>query len=411
MTRRTAIASLALGAASCARWLRPVQASPSFAAFSLAEAQKRLRTNNRDTAIASLGGFTRLLGLVHDRARGDLVLVGHARATGDSVALDDFVAAIRALVGRTEWPLVSIDKMPDTGTTGKQRVRFEGVSRCGFAEQLLAADLFLKRAALGLPPADTLPIPSFFSLCEDAARRDAWTGHVSSRLWFHPLEASMLVREDVVAIRQLNVGVRTEVVSDVAGLRDELSDEYAAAFTTHLEQIASGASEVRRLKNLFDIVALVSQLESFENADLQYWLSDYPLPDVAIPEELPLLRRTASVENAGRLRSLEVDGGVDMRLLATRLYEGDHTAFRDAVLRSRPDRTALSWRVPLGGWRFFGEANGPTSGSAPESEPVLGSYLERRVFDPPTGAGGRFDPRGGVTTDVKINPKDFARKP
>lgn len=413
MTRRTALVSLALGAASCARWIRTASASSLFVAFSMREARRRLEAVAPEIEIASLGGMTRVLGLIHDRSVRDLIVVGRVRPGQDPIALDDFVAAIRALLLRKQFPLLSIDKTPETSKTGRQVVRAEGTARGEpFTAQLFAADMTLKKAALGLPAADNLPLRSFFHMCIDAARQGGWAGHVSSRLWFHPLDASLLVREDVVAIRELRVGVRTEVPGGAEGARDEISHAYAAAFTANFDRIVidSRFLEVRRLRNLFDLVALAHGLESFSDADVSYWIEKYPMPEVTIPEEVELLRREARVEIGGRTLLLEVDGGVDTKLRSARLREGDHIAFRTAVLRSRPDREALVWRVPLAGWRFRREADDEAD-VVTDGERVLGTYLERRLYDAPVSGGRVVDPRGGVTADVIIDPRDFRRKP
>src|SRR3990172_6543256 len=135
MTRRDAMAHLlylSLGLFSCRR---AATRSPQFAAFSLREAQRHLRGGQPGGVISRLGGINRPLGVVHDRRGNDVIMAGEIRPDAGSIALDDFVAAIRALFVQGQWPLVSIDKKPETPATGKQRIRFEGVARSSFAAQ------------------------------------------------------------------------------------------------------------------------------------------------------------------------------------------------------------------------------------------------------------------------------------
>src|SRR2546426_17113 len=345
MNRRAALLTLAAGVASCRR---PDDGPSHFRAFSMREAQRSLAAGVRSKLVDRIGGIEHLLGVVYDPNQEDAIVVGHS-ATGQApIELDDFVAAIRARLVHEQWPLVSIDKTPETRVTGKQQIRFEGVSDCAFADHLLAADVFLKKVALGLPPANELPVRSFFDLCAEAANNGKWDGRISSRLWFYPLNASLLLREEVAAIRQLRIGVRTEVAGENHDLaRDEVSDQYAAELTQHFDAIAVRFPEVGRLKNLFDLVALASGLERFRQADLSYWVNEYPLPRVSIPKEFNLLRREARISSSAGSRLLEVNGGIDTRLLFSRLADGDHKAFQQAVLWSRPSRNALVWPVPL----------------------------------------------------------------
>ena len=117
ITRRALLTAVPLVAASCARWI-PRGETLRFAAFSLREAQRRIRSGADTTESASIGNLRRLLGAVHDRINNDVVIVGMLGGDGDPLSLDDFVAAMRAIVRNGEWPLVSIDKADDTTTTG-----------------------------------------------------------------------------------------------------------------------------------------------------------------------------------------------------------------------------------------------------------------------------------------------------
>jgi hypothetical protein len=91
-------------------------------------------------------------------------------------------------------------------------------------------------------------------------------------------------------------------------------------------------------------------------------------------------------------------GGVDMKLLAMRLRDGDHTVFELAVLRSRPAGNALSWPVPLNGWPGW---SGDTESDSTPPAPSIGSHIERRFGEQ------REQPRGGVSTRVHIGANDF----
>jgi hypothetical protein len=401
MTRRTALAGLALGVAGCRvpnGRTRPPGIG-GFLAFSLREAERRHRTAKERSTVGSLAGISRLIGVVHDPGSRDWVLAGHVRDGAPGLALDDLVAAIRARLIHREWPLVSIDKTPDTKVSGKQVIRFEGgVARTAFGRQLLDADIVLKMAALGLGAAARLPVRSFFSLCEEAARRDGSMEAVRSRLWFHPLNASLMSREEVFVIRALSVGVRTQVLGRDADpmnqTADSMSDRFAAALTANYPEAARRFPEVARLASLFNYVAIAKGIESGGGAGLDYWLREYSVPAVETPSHYQLVRRESRVESGRGALVLEMDGGVDTRVLEMRLRDGDHTAFRQAVLESRPSPDALWWPVPLRGWPgALTEGN-----SSSPSEPAIGSFIDRRVVQAPNGQ------RGGLDTRIEISP-------
>jgi hypothetical protein len=152
--------------------------------------------------------------------------------------------------------------------------------------------------------------------------------------------------------------------------------------------------------------------------DLSFWLRDYPLPPIQVPREVNLLRRSTQISTSGGERVLEIEGGVDTRLLTMRLANGDHTAFRDAVLRTRPSVDALSWPVPLEQWRFAGVTTSPPSTKSMASP---GTQLERRLAETsspplpdtppsPLASPSSSDPRGGVRADVVIRPGDIRRQ-
>jgi hypothetical protein len=402
MTRRQAIAAITVLTMACRRTASKSEPD-RYVAFSLRAAEARLKANRDVASIQSLAGIRKLLGYVRDPETRDHMLVGVRHDDGPEIALDDFVAALRAIVVRGQYPLVSIDRTATTRESGTQRVRFEGVSESSFAQHLLAADITLKRAALNMV---TLPIASYFAMCEKAARDEQLRGDIGSRLWFHAHDVSLLEREDVVAIRRLKVGVKAEVIGAAPDQRDEVADRYAALFTEQFDPIGQQFPELRRLTALFELVAVCRGLETAPRPDLDYWLHEYAVRPVTIPGELAVMKQVQQIETPHGKRSLEIEGGIDMRLLNLRLNAADHMAFRDAVVRTRPDAQALVWPVPLQAWRFSGAASTVPMVNA-ASAPV-GAHLERRMaasVPRPVDA-----PRGGVKANVVIRPEDIEKK-
>lgn len=326
-------------------------------AFSLRQAEAAVRANAPAAAEARrMVGITRIVAAVVDERGAEVIVVGEREPRQPAIALDDLVVALRARLLHNHWPLVSIDRTADTARTGQQVVRFESGSatRTGFHGAMLAADVALKRIALDLASAEIWGVPSYFNLCLRAAAESKLEERVSSRFWFRPFDASQIVvREGAVVVQHFRLGVDVEVLSvngnsPGADARDKLGDRFAARMSERLPELAGYFPEIGRLGRLFELVALARGLEMQQRLpSLDYWLKSYAVAEVDTPATYPLLKRSEKVSAGGAQRTLEIDGGVEMRAAAARLADGDVTALRQVVLRARPEGNALSWRVPV----------------------------------------------------------------
>jgi hypothetical protein len=350
-----------------------------------------------------LGGMTRLLGAVQDG--GETILAGLVETSGEGCTLDDLANALRSLVLLGQYPLVSIDKTPETFVNGVQKIRVEGANRSGMlAAKLICADITLKKSALG--DGISLGFPSYFDLTTERARSGASEGHVSSRLWFHAEDSSLLLRPEACILQRLRIGVRTEQVSAAESGNDEPGERFAAAFTSGFEGIAVKQASIGRLYPVFGAVAIARGMSAFREADLDYWLHGYAVCKTETPTTYPLLRREVNIEKGGRVASvLEVNGGVDTRVFAARLRDGEWPAFAEAVVKSRPSRDALLWAVPLDGWRYL-----PTgSESTPSGASMPGTHLDSTIRPASTIPSTGW--RGGIDESVNIDDGAIRRKP
>src|SRR5437879_6404377 len=92
---------------------RPGEAADnSLVAYSLNAAERMVKSGGRDPEIANLAKITRLMGLMYDRQRRDVVVIGRAEEGRPTLSLSDFVVALRAVILLEQWPLVSIDPTP-----------------------------------------------------------------------------------------------------------------------------------------------------------------------------------------------------------------------------------------------------------------------------------------------------------
>jgi len=345
--------------------LRSRSAGPalSFRAYSLREAQRLTGRHAGGRDLTRLGGITALAGMVYDASGRDIILVGRANAGQPAITLDDLVVGLRAVLVRDEFPLVSIDRTPETGRTGKQTILFKGdISDTQFGKDLLEADIALKKLALELLPSGVPQVRSYFTDFLDKAARGDAAGLIGSRFWFYIAgDPSFAAVDGVFIIRQMRIGVKTEVmyasvkglpVSDPGRVQDASADEFSGQVTEHYFDLCRTYPQVGRVKTLLDVVSLGKGVQTFPpDPELIRWLREYEVTAVATPREYDLLRRQEAVPGSNGME-VELNGGVELRARVLRLKAGDTSALRDAVLASRPKPDSLTWGVPLEGWEI-----------------------------------------------------------
>ena len=193
-----------------------------YLAFSLRVAQDRITSTSRwgdfrkiHPDVLTLASMSRIRGLVYDRENRDIILVGERDSRRATLTLDDLVVALRARFIHGEWPLVSIDPVEGTQRIDTQVVRFAGgIQNTQFGQDILAADCELKQIGMGLMPAGVAGVRTYWDLStkQRGNRQAREERKVISRFWFYPVTPSVCVKEDVIAIRGLKVGVFTEVL-------------------------------------------------------------------------------------------------------------------------------------------------------------------------------------------------------
>ncbi len=348
--------------------------------------------------MSPLADITRPLGLVYDPDAQDLIIFGQV-GDGDPILLDDLVVMMRTVLESGTWPLCSIDQTPKTPLTGMQTVRFEGIENTSLGADCFLADTTLKALALGQLTAESVNIPSYFDMLLNDIQEDGQRASVSSRLWGYPMQPSLIRRENTFAIRDLKAGVQAEAVRDPTSqmepLRDEIAEEFALQLTQSYDQLSSEYPELGKMAAMFRLAALAYGMRSLHDSpDLRYWLDEYDVPVVMTETEYPALRRTETLDLDEETLTVQVEGGIGMDGGTLRLEDGDLSVLREAVLQSRPDRGALTWRIPLrNAWFVSDAALDETEAASGESRRGAaadgGTYLTRRVETMPRTAPGR----------------------
>lgn len=362
-----------------------------YVTFSLKFAQEKITSTPKGEdyrklypEVFTIGSITNVRGLVYDQNTKDIILVGEKDKGRAILTLDDFVVALRARFIHGKWPLVSIDPTKDSKNTQMQIVRFEGgIDDTQFGEVLFNADYRLKQISMGLLPTGVPGLKSYWDLGMERVREDTIeSSKIRSRFWFYPVLPSVSVREDVVAIKGLKVGVFTEVLSaeidgkkieNLSTFNDSAGDMFAKTVSNNFEGLSKAHQSYLRLQGLLELVALTKAMAEMDKIpDLTFWIKEYRVKELKTKKEVEVLRRKEEYKFQGADRIYtgyqEFSGGVQLMAIALRLKAGDITALRDAVLKTKPKTDALSWSFVVGEWLI------PTSTGEIKMEDLAGLF-------------------------------------
>ena len=364
-----------------------------YIAFSLKVTQQMILSTPQDKdyrkqhpAVFTLGGITAMKGLVYDRKTGDLILVGQRDPERAILTLDDFVVALRAWFIHGKWPLVSydptptrinksktgktylsvsIDPTPDTEKTQMQVVHFEGgIEDTQFGQDLLNSYCHLLQLKEGIVYSGIDVVKSYREIFIEQGEK--LSSNLESGFWFFPLFPHVSIKEDVVAIKKLKVGVFTKVLyaeingyrvicsntgSNTLRLRDDVAaDKFAKAVSDNFEKLAMKYYPFSRLIGLYEMSSLLRGIEELDSKpDLAFWLKNYQVKKANTPKEINPLKwmedEDYELRYAGVVYSdyKELPSGVKLMAIALRLKAGDEMALKEVVLGTRPEPDGLSW--------------------------------------------------------------------
>jgi len=329
-----------------------------FVAYSLKEAEKRLKSGRIDREVTYLGGITHPIAVIYDEEKEDVILVGEVNGGGQQISLDDFVVAMRAILKHKTPPLVSIDRTNETAKTGKQKVRFEGgIENTKFGKDLLEADVILKKMGLGKLRTDIWGVKSYFDMSADEWEKTGKENEVTSRFWFVPSKEGSFVgvRRGVAIVDRLRITVKTEVMS-ANRVRDEIGERFAMMIASNFDDLSTYYAPLKRLDPLFRLTGLAEGINKWHSnfgislPEAHFWLEEYKVSKVETPKEYPLKKNERTLERNGIRKKLTVDGGIKLEALILELQDKSIDALKEIVMKSRPDGSPLIWEVPLEAW-------------------------------------------------------------
>ena len=328
-----------------------------FFAYSLGAAERLAKNHGRasDEQLQQLGRITKVKGLLVDPVARDCILVGERDPSLPALRLDDLVVMLRSvfLHHDGEAPGVTINPNKEDMRHGLQQVRYFGhVDRTRVGRVCFDADYLMKKIGLSLTPSRVDGVRTYFKLsCDEAARSGRKRTEVLSRFWYYPVVSRVVTLGNGVLLDRCELAVLCEVlagsvdgrsIENTSDFYHEPSEQFAESFSEHFDELADVWPSIRELRSLSTLAALARGLGRTETPpNLDYWLSEYRVPLVDTPTEIPV------VSNASPLHGFEAYGGVVLEALSVRLKQRDVTAFAEGVLQARRPRDALVWSLYL----------------------------------------------------------------
>jgi len=366
----------------------PAAEPPSpFLAYSLREAALRAESGKANPELLTLGGITRVAGMVYDRKGNDVILVGLAAPDLPEVHFDDLVVALRARLVHGEWPLVSIDPLPDSDRTKLQRVRFDGhIEDTSFGRDFLDCDILLKLYSLQMVK-NVAAVRPYNLLVEDGVRAAVERGGAEvlavrwcraedgvtlarthegmavsgaysyqARFWFYVLEPYVYAHKgDVFCIKDLRLALQSESgPEDDPQPQDEPRKRFSEEWTEHFPDVCREYPTLRKLKALYDLLAVAEAVRTLgDQPYLHYLLDGYAVPPAPTDKDCKLEELYGLVERSDGLRHLlRISGGIELTSEVKFLNAGNVAQLRSVVIGSRPSAGALTWPLPLADWRM-----------------------------------------------------------
>jgi len=361
----------------------------SFMAFSLREAQNTLKNNSikKDSTLLTLGGITRISGMVIDRQNNDIILVGKRNNELPKANFDDFVVALRARLVHNELPMVSIDPNENTDKTGIQEVRFGGqIENTSFGSDLLESDIFLKKYSLELEQ-QVEDVYSYKKLLLDdeiekmktngiLPTKIHWISYDSiydyhgnvqesesvkqSRFWFNYKDPYQVrIRGNVFCITALDIIVEKEVKNSEVIDSDNseiiaADQKFADSFSSKYYLIGETNPIINKLKLLFDMTAIAEGLKKTKDIpDVEYLKYEYQIAPVENRKNFELIRKCAVINrNDNKISLIQLSGGIETSVEINWLNSGDVGYLENIVLKSRPSQKSLFWKLPLDEWEM-----------------------------------------------------------
>lgn len=248
------------------------------------------------------GELRRIHGLLIDRAKGDVSLVGSAEGKGPAIDIDDIIVALQSVWRDGASPMCSLDPDP-RDLYGPQRTVVGGVPRSShFAKAMIDADYAMKRVTFGAVPS---PVPGFQSWKDLFSHKQ---GRVTARNWFLPVpvafgeirktpDGSIFVFNARMELRTENLELREGTLVGTGDSEASLA-RTAASFTAALPQFEAAEPLFHTLHALFDLTLAATLLR----------LDGVDVPALRAMSALPLRTHDLPASYPGVVVPLEVQG-------------------------------------------------------------------------------------------------------
>lgn len=294
-----------------------------------------------------LGYMTKPVGLIFDPATSDAIIIGE-KSGNSNIFLDDFACSLKSLYLYGDYPKITIDPEGNINTATWHKVKMtKGIENSHFGQVFFESDYLLKKISLNLVKIKASRFKSQYRLIIEGRRQD----NISSRFWFKPTPVDILVSNNAVFINSYPVRVLSETLYPKF-TEDPTAVKFAQSFNQRFDELAKDYPIFEDLRSLLRLVGIAGSISSMDfSPDLNFWLTEYEVKKVQIPERVKALSNIY-----GDLDSvLRVCGGIDSAFLNLRLKAKDARAMSDLadlIINSRPCADALTWDFLLREFKF-----------------------------------------------------------
>ncbi|MFH1007662.1 MAG: tetratricopeptide repeat protein [Candidatus Latescibacterota bacterium] len=297
-----------------------------------------------------------------DETNGQLIFTGWYDRSLPPLNMDDFVVAIRSIYRKAEDPALSIGTENCSVQDYRKVSYYGGIEGTAFGQAMFEADRLLKSLCFGVDNVSggalIVDVPGYQNIPD-------WTlslgslvmGMVwDSRVWFVPMKIEVIVGEGGMEMRfgELTMQVLTESQFNGRYSYQPGVEAFARHLTEHYEPLEDRYPEIRRLRQMAKIVAVVKWMRDNRVPVDFSWVDAYRISQVDTPEMTPAIESSVTKKEweaeAFRFNGIRftLEGGVSFR--ERNLYKVDETTAQQkaAVLKTRP-RGAQSWIVETEG--------------------------------------------------------------
>ncbi len=330
----------------------------------------------------------RPLGFIIDSANHDVILFGLRDEKVETLTLDDLARALRISIQSGLGGLwVSIEPLGDSVGAVQKVVLSSGINKSHIGNILFAADYLFKKIALENVENRVEGVETYVQRSrKDLTRNVTEKRSVSTRFELCPREPKItsfpLNNPDTIYLKECGIcAIDNTIFAEIDGRKidpvgfvNQPARNYIMDFNFRWVNFEASYHEFASLHAVFLLFELAKRLVTMmPPEDVLFWSTGFTPIEEATQDTVPVLKK--AIVEEGR-QQLTLSGGIRLGTIATRMESGDLSGMRDAVLLSRPSKTAPCWNADFKGEWILATHTAPSL----EDEKIARLYIEGQRF-------------------------------